>query len=324
MGALLLIEVVQVGLMLEVVGVALAILNDGVGDHIVIVLLDVQRNALVGQDLLADLQDLAVGSGGGSAADSLTVQCVVIDGRIIAVGGVFHNRDHSAAVALGHKVLDLLALQGSDQSLDLGLLLIAFLADQNVDVGRGAILHGQSVGHGVQTGGDGVVGVDDSVVLILQDVGHLSSLDLVHIDVQGVLLDIVLGGGQACICLQLEEAVLLQQGQSAGLVGGIVGNSDLDLVQLGSGGGSLRGCSAGSGGACGGGRAAAGGQGSGNSGHAGNFQKITTSDLRHFVFPLYFYKSVFVRCGTIRTLCTGSKIKNASVLSGHTPTRTKA
>ena len=82
-GALLLIEVVQVGLMLEVVGVALAILNDGVGDHIVIVLLDVQRNALVGQDLLADLQDLAVGSGGGSAADGLAVQCVIIDGRII-------------------------------------------------------------------------------------------------------------------------------------------------------------------------------------------------------------------------------------------------
>ena len=66
---------------------------------------------------------------------------------------------------------------------------------------------------------------------------------------------------------------------------------------------------AGSGGACGGGRAAAGGQGSGSSGHAGNFQKITTSDHRHFVFPLYFYKNVFVRCGTIRTLCTGSKIK---------------
>ena len=56
--------------MLEVVGVALAILNDGVGDHIVIVLLDVQRNALVGQDLLADLQDLAVG---GGVAAQLTV-----------------------------------------------------------------------------------------------------------------------------------------------------------------------------------------------------------------------------------------------------------
>ena len=59
-GALLLIEVVQVGLMLEVVGIALAILNDGVGDHIVIVLLDVQRDALVGQDLLADLQHLCL------------------------------------------------------------------------------------------------------------------------------------------------------------------------------------------------------------------------------------------------------------------------
>ena len=69
---------------------------------------------------------------------------------------------------------------------------------------------------------------------------------------------------------------------------------------------------------------AAGGQGSGSSGHAGNFQKITTSDLRHFVFPLYFYKNVFVRCGTIRTLLHRKQNKNASVLSGHTPTRTKA
>ena len=81
-----------------------------------------------------------------------------------------------------------------------------------------------------------------------------------------------------------------------------LGTATLILSSLASGGGSLRGCSAGSGGACGGGRAAAGGQGSGSSGHAGNFQKITTSDLRHFVFPLYFYKNVFVRCGTIRTL----------------------
>ena len=49
------------------------------------------------------------------------------------------------------------------------------------------ILHGQSVGHGVQTGRDGVVGVDDGVVLILQDVGHLRSLDLVDADVERVL-----------------------------------------------------------------------------------------------------------------------------------------
>ena len=232
MGTLLLVEVVQIRLMLEVVGVALAVLDDGVGDHIVVVLLDVQSDALSGQNVLADLQDLAVGSGSCSAADGLAVQCIVVDGSVIAIGRVLDDGDDSALVVLIHEVLDLLALQSGDEGLDLGLVLIALLADQNIDVSRRAVLHCQSVGHGVQTSGDGVVGVDDSVVLVLQDVGDLSSLDLIDGDVQGVLLDVVLGGGQAGVSLQLEEAVLLQQGQSAGLVGGVVGDSDLHLVQL--------------------------------------------------------------------------------------------
>ena len=151
---------------------------------------------------------------------------------IIAIGRVLDDGDDSALVVFIHEVLDLLALQSGDEGLDLRLVLVALLADQNVDVSRRAVLHCQSVGHGVQTSGDGVVGVDDSVVLILQDVGDLSSLDLIDGDVQGVLLDVVLGGGQTGVCLQLEEAVLLQQGQGAGLVGGVVGDSDLDLVQL--------------------------------------------------------------------------------------------
>ena len=45
---------------------------------------------------------------------------------------------------------------------------------------------------GSRPAGDGVVGVDDGVVLILQDVGHLSSLDLIDGNIQGVLLDVVL------------------------------------------------------------------------------------------------------------------------------------
>ncbi len=61
MGTLFGVEVVQIRLMLEVVGVYLTVLDDQVGDHIVVVLLDIQRDALGGQDLLADLQDLAVG-----------------------------------------------------------------------------------------------------------------------------------------------------------------------------------------------------------------------------------------------------------------------
>ena len=296
MGALFLIEVVQIRLMLEVVGVALAVLDDGVGDHIVVVLLNVQRDALGGQDVLADLQHLAVGSRGSRAADGLAVQCIVINGRIIAVGGVLDNRDDSALVVLIHEVLDLLALQSSHQSLDLGLVLVALLADQHVDVSRGAVFHRQSVGHGIQTSGDRIVGVNDSVVLILQDVGHLSSLDLIDGDVQGVLLDVVLGSGQAGVCLELEEAVLLQQGQSAGLVGGVVGDSDLDFVQLCHSGSRLRrsgraGSSRGSGG--GGRRTTTGGQGSGSSGHTGNFQKITTSN--HSSIPSLLYK-MFLDC----------------------------
>ena len=291
MGTLFGVEVVQIRLMLEVVGVYLTVLDDLVGDHIVVVLLNIQRDALGGKDLLAHLQHLAVGSGSSGTADGLAVQSVIIHSGIIAVGGVLHNGHHGALVGLVHEVLHLLALQGSSQSLDLRLLLIAVLAHQNVDVSRRAVLHGQCIGHGVQTGRDGVVGVDDGVVLVLQDVGHLSGLHLVHGDVQGVLLDVILGGGQAGICLQLEEAVLLQQGQGAGLVGGIVGHSHLDLIQLSSG----RGCHAAgcSGGRSSGRRTTAGSQGSGCGCHTGNFQKIATSN--HSFVPSLLFSIMY--CG---------------------------
>ena len=303
--------------MLEVVGVALAVLDDGVGDHIVVVLLDVQSDALSGQNVLADLQDLAVGSGSSSAADGRAVQCIVVDGSVIAIGRGLDDGDDSALVVLIHEVLDLLALQSGDEGLDLGLVLVALLADQNIDVSRRAVLHCQSVGHGVQTSGDGVVGVDDSVVLILQDVGDLSSLDLIDGDVQGVLLDVVLGSGQAGVSLQLEEAVLLQQGQSAGLVGGVVGDSDLHLVQLCCSGSSLRRSgSAGSSRACGGRRAAAGGQGSSSGCDTGNFQKITTSN--HSFFPLYYWINRMYSGGAAQSApALNGSIKKASVPASH-------
>ena len=143
----------------------------------------------------------------------------------------------------------------------------------------------------VQTSGDGVVGVDDGVVLVLQDVGHLSSLDLIDGNIQRVLLDVLCGCGQACISLQLKEAVLLQQGQGACLVGGVVGHSHLHLVQLSH---SRRSCgrsSAGSSRRCGGRRTAACGQGSCSSCSSGNFQKITTSN-HSFVPSLFAYYNV--------------------------------
>ena len=96
MGALFGVEVVQIRLMLEVVGIALTVLDDVVGDHIVVVLLNIQRDALGGRISLQTSRTSQWGSRGSSAADGLAVQSVVVDGGIIAVGGVLHNRDHSA------------------------------------------------------------------------------------------------------------------------------------------------------------------------------------------------------------------------------------
>ena len=79
-GTLLLIEVLQVGQVLEVVGVHGAVVYHGVGHNIVIVALDIQGDALSGQDGLGNLQDLGVGGGGGSDGDGGAVQCSVVNG----------------------------------------------------------------------------------------------------------------------------------------------------------------------------------------------------------------------------------------------------
>ena len=265
-GAVLRVEVVQVGLVLEVVGVHRAVLDHVVGDDVVVKFLDVQGDALGLQDGHADLQHFAVGGGGGGAAHGLAGQGVVVHFGVVAVGGVLHHRHHRAAVLLQHKVLHLLAFQRGGQGLDAGVVFVALFADQHVDVAGGAVLHGQGLGHGVQPGGDGVVGVDDGVVLVLQDVGHLGGLHLVDGDVEGVVRDVVLGGGDAGPFLQGEEAVLFQQLEGAGLVGGVVGDGHVEA------GAAAR-------------AARAGGQGGGRGGQAGGLQECAARDLVHSKAP---------------------------------------
>ena len=60
-GVVLSVEVLQIGQVLEVVGVHGAVLHHGVGHNVVIVDLNVQGDVLGRQDLLGDLQDLGVG-----------------------------------------------------------------------------------------------------------------------------------------------------------------------------------------------------------------------------------------------------------------------
>ena len=214
--------------MLEVVGVHRAVIDDGVGHHIVVVDLNVQGDVLGGQDLLGDLQDLGMGRGRSGHGDGLALQSVVVHGSVIAVGGVLHHGDHGAGVLLSDEVGDLLALQGGLQGQDLGGGLAALLDGQDVGVSGGAALDEQGVVHGVQAGVDGVVAVDDGVVHVGQQVGQLGGLGLHDLHIVRILHDVVLGGGDAHAVLQLDDAVLLQQQQGAGFVGGVVGYADLD------------------------------------------------------------------------------------------------
>ena len=70
MGAVLGVEAVQIGGVLEVVGVHLTVFGDEVGLDVVAEFLDLQRDALLGEDVLGNLQNLGVGRG-GSGNDQL-------------------------------------------------------------------------------------------------------------------------------------------------------------------------------------------------------------------------------------------------------------
>ena len=77
-GALLGVEVIQIGDMLEVVGVQRTVFDHSVRHNIIIVDLNIQRNVLGSQDLLGNLQDLGVRRGGSGHGNGLTLQRVII------------------------------------------------------------------------------------------------------------------------------------------------------------------------------------------------------------------------------------------------------
>ena len=140
---------------------------------------------------------------------------------------------HGAGPGLLHEGLDLVGLEGGHQSLDGGVVLPALLDGQHVHIGLGGLavggLDSQGVG-GVQTGLKGVVAVDDGQVQAVQGAGQLGGLQLLDLQVLGVLSDVQLGGGQAYALLQGDEALLLEQEQGAALVGGVVGHAHLGAV----------------------------------------------------------------------------------------------
>ena len=88
MGAVLGVEAVQIRGVLEVVGVHLTVFGDEVGLDVVAEFLDLQRDALLSQDVLGDFQNFGVGRG-GSGDDQLGAGEVVgaFGGGAVSSGG---------------------------------------------------------------------------------------------------------------------------------------------------------------------------------------------------------------------------------------------
>ncbi len=219
--------------MLEVVCEHRAVLNDGVGDDVVVVDLDVEGDVLLCEDLLCDLEDLGVRGGGGCNGDGSALECIVVDRAVEAVGGFVNDGDDRACVLVVYEICDLLALECCDECLDGVVVFVAFLNCEDVGVCRSGAFLGQCVLNGVEACVYCVVAVDDCVCDVGQEVGDLSGLGLDYLNIVRIVGDVVLGCGDACAVLEGDDAGLLQEQQRAGFVGGVVGNCYLDDVGLG-------------------------------------------------------------------------------------------
>ena len=74
----------------------------------------------------------------------------------------------------------------------------------------------------------GVVAVQHHEGYLVLDTGNLCSFQLLNLHIVGVLHNVLDGGGKTRAVCQLDNAVVLQQEQGAGFVGGVVGDCDLN------------------------------------------------------------------------------------------------
>lgn len=108
--ALFFIEVVKVRSVLEVVCVYGAVLNNGVGNYIVVVGLNIESYAFFGENLLCNFKNFGVRCGRSRNGYSCVFKCVIVNVRVVSVTGIFNNADDRAVVFVADKVRNLLAL----------------------------------------------------------------------------------------------------------------------------------------------------------------------------------------------------------------------
>ena len=204
-GALLFIEVVQIGGVLEVVGVDFAAVHHQIGLHIVLKLGDLQRPALFGKKLCGFGEDLRVGRGRSGHGD----------GAFFRYG--FRGLGTGGCTALYYQgVLVVLAVGVQQGCLVVGVEEV-FLA-QGLDlvvqpVQQGGVALGDGGGNGVRAAqrgdadhiagifnGEGddfgvVVGPGHAVAVFEGGLGFGVSVVLLQLDLGVVLFQIGLGGG---------------------------------------------------------------------------------------------------------------------------------
>ena len=110
MSALFFVEVVKVRSVLEVVCVYGAVLNNGIGNYIVVVGLNIESYAFFGENLLCNFENFSVRCGRSRNGYSCVFKCVIVNVRVVSVTGIFNNADDRAVVFVADKVRNLLAL----------------------------------------------------------------------------------------------------------------------------------------------------------------------------------------------------------------------
>ena len=118
------------------------------------------------------------------------------------------------------------AMQGGDKSFDFGFVFVTGFYGNDVAVCGVSAFQSESVFHGIETGVNGEVGVDDGIVHILKNVGELSRFNFFEFEVVGVVGNIGDGSGDAGFFIQGDVTEFLEEEQSAGFVGGVVGNGN--------------------------------------------------------------------------------------------------
>ena len=161
MSTVLLIEIVEVGLMLEVVCIAVAAFNNIVRLYIVGELYDVEGYILLSEDGLDNAENLCMGRGRSCDLDGLTLECIVVNRRIKAIGRVGNNTYDVALVGLFDVVLYLLARSCRNKRLCQIGALIALLNRNDVGVCGIGALDSERILCGREICGDSVVGVDN-------------------------------------------------------------------------------------------------------------------------------------------------------------------